>query len=146
MNKFESPGKIIKQIALLGGITAVTIGGINQKDRIVNAIEQLAPKENIEIHKSMGIIFKKIYNPAGTSGTIKGVNVPGLTPLLMRAFNEKENWNAEIKVDGRLITTPITKQQFDTLVEGKECSVVYKTTKDNQQGWIDSIAGEQIKY
>jgi len=150
MNEFEKPkkGKLIKKIGMIAGLGIAAVSGtVKYGGKIVDQVQNAASAENnIETHESIGIIVKKLNTSAKSYA-----NFParGLGPILAKMGNTSEIWNVEIKVDGRNLITPVSKQQFDSLVEGQGYSIVYNTTKNNPHGWVDSIQMtnvEKIKY
>jgi len=143
-NNFEKPGKrITRREFLVGGLaTAAAAVGITKYGGKI--LEKLQPSEIIENHEGTGTISKKIHTPAQIHATLPMER--GVSPLLNHLGDKPETWSVEVKIDGRILIVPVSKEQFDTLIDGSEYAIVYKTEQKNQQGWVDSIAGVKVKY
>jgi hypothetical protein len=150
-NNFEKPRKTTRRDFLAGGLggaaaTAAVIGVATHGEKIVDQIKNLGPKEIIETHEGIGSIVKKTHTPAEIHKSFPIGPKSVLGEILRRMDDKAEAWGVEVKIDGRNLKVPVSKQQFDTFIEGHEYKIVYKNEQNDQQGWVDSIEGLKIKY
>ena len=144
-NNLEGPKNNSRRKFIIGGLaTAAAAVGVTKYGGKI--LEKLQPDEGIEIHEGIGFIGKKINTPADSHESFPIGPKSVIGEILASMADKPETWSVEVKIDGRNLTTSVSKEQFNALVEGTGYNVVYKTAQKNQQGWVDSIAGVKVKY
>jgi hypothetical protein len=108
----EKVMKFLRKGALIGAISAATLGVVKNKDVIKEKIENSLASE---IHKGTISIDKKEYIEGRKSA------------IGMMAVSSKDEYIIHYTLEGRKLKHDVTKEVFDSFKEGDKVDIVYET-------------------
>ncbi len=129
-------GKVARRFALVGGLTAATLGAAKYGDKIVQDVEYALSLEKLT---SEGIVTGKEFIKAHQ------LPLPNSRGLEMKIIPQK--WILHIQFDNKNEIVPLSSQnEFDSYSEGEKLNIIYQTPgKKLGSDAIKIVSIEKIK-